>query len=62
MLRDKTAGAVVNGDGTPEFIVPIVSAGRLLLPAEVARMVAFCASNESVNGSVIHVNLGQKQL
>jgi 3-oxoacyl-[acyl-carrier protein] reductase len=62
MLRDKTSGAALNGDGTPEFIMPIVSAGRLLLPAEVARMVAFCASNPSVNGSVFHINLGQKQL
>jgi hypothetical protein len=42
--------------------VQIVSAGRLMLPEEVARTVAFCSSNASVNGSVFHINLGQKQL
>jgi NAD(P)-dependent dehydrogenase (short-subunit alcohol dehydrogenase family) len=62
MLRNKISGASLNSDGTPEFILPIVSAGRLLLPEEVARAVAFCASNSSVNGSVFHINLGQKQL
>jgi hypothetical protein len=33
-----------------------------MLPEEVARAVAFCSSNASVNGSVFHINLGQKQL
>ena len=62
MLRGKISGAVLKSDGTPEFILPIVSAGRLLRPQEVARMVAFCSRNASVNGSVFHINLGQKQL
>ncbi len=62
MLRGKISGASLNSDGTPEFILPIVSAGRLLLPEEVARAVAFCSSNAGVNGSVFHLNLGQKQL
>ncbi len=62
MLRSKTSGAPLTSDGTPEYIVPIVSAGRLMLPEEVARAVAFCSSNASVNGSVFHINLGQKQL
>lgn len=62
MLRGKTSEAPLNSDGTPEFILPIVSAGRLLMPEEIARMVTFCSSNASVNGGVFHVNLGQKQL
>ena len=45
-LRDKTDGVALNGGSTPEFIVHIVSAGRLLLPAEVALTVSFCTSNE----------------
>jgi len=62
MLRGKISEAPLNSDGTPEFILPIVSAGRLLMPEEIARMVAFCSSNPSVNGGVFHINLGQKQL
>jgi 3-oxoacyl-[acyl-carrier protein] reductase len=34
---------------------------RLLMPREIAKTVLFCAENASINGSVIHANLGQKE-
>eukprot|EP00613_Pedinella_sp_CCMP2098_P008394 CAMPEP_0171676312 /NCGR_PEP_ID=MMETSP0990-20121206/54350_1 /TAXON_ID=483369 /ORGANISM="non described non described, Strain CCMP2098" /LENGTH=275 /DNA_ID=CAMNT_0012262449 /DNA_START=14 /DNA_END=841 /DNA_ORIENTATION=- len=46
----------------PEFkasILGMQTMARLLDPKEVARVVAFCAENPAVNGSVVHCNLGQ---
>jgi NAD(P)-dependent dehydrogenase (short-subunit alcohol dehydrogenase family) len=37
------------------------SAGRLVAPEEIARLVAFVAMNPALNGAVLHANLGQKQ-
>jgi NAD(P)-dependent dehydrogenase (short-subunit alcohol dehydrogenase family) len=42
-----------------EIILKKQTMGRILDPEEVARVVLFCAENPSVNGSVVHCNLGQ---
>lgn len=36
-----------------------VTFGRLLDPDEIARLLLFCAENPSINGAVLHANLGQ---
>ncbi|MCB9766415.1 MAG: SDR family oxidoreductase [Alphaproteobacteria bacterium] len=33
--------------------------GRLIEPAEIARLVLFCAENPVINGAMLHANLGQ---
>lgn len=42
-----------------EMIESMVSFGRLLEPNEIAELVFFCSSNPSVNGAMLHANLGQ---
>lgn len=37
-----------------------ISGKRFLDPSEIANLLAFCAENPSINGSVLHANLGQK--
>ena len=37
----------------------MVTAGRLLEPAEIADLVGVCADSPALNGAVIHANLGQ---
>lgn len=36
-----------------------VAYNRLVEPAEIARLLYFCADNPAINGSVLHANLGQ---
>lgn len=42
-----------------EKITALHTMGRLIEPKEIAAMIRFCADNPVVNGSVLHVNLGQ---
>ena len=42
-----------------EQVISMHTMGRLLKPAEIANAIFFCAENPSINGSVIHCNLGQ---
>jgi NAD(P)-dependent dehydrogenase (short-subunit alcohol dehydrogenase family) len=34
--------------------------GRLVAPEEIAELIFFCSTNASINGAVLHANLGQK--
>lgn len=42
-----------------QVIANTVIAGRLLAPEEIADFIYFCVHNPSINGSVLHANLGQ---
>ncbi len=52
MLRAHVGDAV-------EAITGMVAAGRLVEPNEIARLALFCAENPTLNGAVLHANLGQ---
>jgi NAD(P)-dependent dehydrogenase (short-subunit alcohol dehydrogenase family) len=51
-LLDPTVRAAIEG---------MVSFGRLVVPEEIAELVAFVAENPALNGAILHANLGQKQ-
>jgi 3-oxoacyl-[acyl-carrier protein] reductase len=42
-------------------VLSMVAFGRLLKPEEIAEVVHFAANNPSLNGSVLHANLGQRE-
>lgn len=44
-----------------QSILGMVSFGRLLRPDEIADIVAFAVDNPSLNGAIIHANLGQRE-
>lgn len=44
-----------------QAVLDMVSFGRLLQPEEIADVVAFAAKSPSLNGAVIHANLGQRE-
>lgn len=44
-----------------EFLEEFVSYKRLVNPKEIGEIVYFASSNETLNGSIIHANLGQKE-
>lgn len=50
---------VGNDDDILASIASGVTQGRLIQPAEMARVIAFCADNPVMNGEVLHANLGQ---
>ncbi len=52
MLRAHAGDAV-------EAITAMVTAGRLLTPAEIADLLRVCADSPALNGAVLHANLGQ---
>lgn len=58
MLQDAMAKG---GDDAQRFIENFVSLRRLLTSEEIARALVFAVENPSVNGSVIHVNGGQRE-
>jgi NAD(P)-dependent dehydrogenase (short-subunit alcohol dehydrogenase family) len=52
---------IAGDDGRPtDFAATRVSMRRLLRPGEVADVIRFAADNPSINGAVIHANLGQE--
>lgn len=57
-----TETRMISGDdGRPaDFVAKRVSMRRLLKPREVADVIRFAADNASINGAVIHANLGQE--
>jgi NAD(P)-dependent dehydrogenase (short-subunit alcohol dehydrogenase family) len=57
-----TATRMVTGDAArpDDFAQTRVSMRRLLQPGEVADVIRFAADNPSINGAVIHANLGQE--
>ena len=55
MLRDNIGHEAEN----LERVKDMVLFKRLLAPEEIAALVFFCSQNPSINGSVIHANLGQ---
>lgn len=46
----------------PDFVKDLVSFQRLVEPREIASLCLFAADNPAINGSVIHANLGQREL
>ncbi|MFN8672053.1 MAG: SDR family oxidoreductase [Candidatus Sericytochromatia bacterium] len=54
MLREH----IGNNPEIIKSIESIICAGRLLKPSEIADVIYFCANNPSLNGSVLHANLG----
>jgi NAD(P)-dependent dehydrogenase (short-subunit alcohol dehydrogenase family) len=56
MLKD----VLGTDESTWEAVRKMVLFGRLIEPAEIAALVFFCANNPSINGSVLHANLGQR--
>lgn len=42
-------------------VLGMISFGRLLRPDEIADIVAFAVNNPSLNGAIIHANLGQRE-
>lgn len=42
-----------------QSIASTIAMGRLIKPAEIAKVIVFCAQNPVVNGAVIDANLGQ---
>lgn len=44
-----------------QAVLGMVSFGRLLRPEEIADIVAFALESPSLNGSIIHANLGQRE-
>ncbi|WP_406852162.1 SDR family oxidoreductase [Brevundimonas sp. BH3] len=52
MLRAHVGDAV-------DIITSMVTAGRLIAPDEIGRLVRVCAENPALNGAVLHANLGQ---
>lgn len=52
MLRAHVGDAI-------EAITAMVTAGRLLAPAEIADLLRVCADSPALNGAVLHANLGQ---
>lgn len=48
-----------NDSELSDQILGMQTMGRLIQPNEIAHVVEFCATNQCVNGSVIHCNLGQ---
>ncbi|MFZ6179242.1 SDR family NAD(P)-dependent oxidoreductase [Nannocystis pusilla] len=49
------------GPEVMQRVLGMISYGRLLSPEEVADIVAFCVERPSLNGAVIHANLGQRE-
>ncbi|CAN5321933.1 SDR family oxidoreductase [soil metagenome] len=43
------------------FITNHIAFGRLIEPSEIANFIFYCANNPIVNGSMLHVNLGQRE-
>lgn len=57
-----TETRMIVGNNSPpaDFVAKRVSMRRLLQPGEVADVIRFAAENPSINGAVIHANLGQE--
>lgn len=57
MLRQRAAGR-------PEVLDALramTGEGRLIEPAEIARVIASCADQPVLNGAIVHANLGQRE-
>ena len=57
MLRDH----VDNDTEVLDYFAGLSAFGRWLEPKEIADTVWFCANTPAINGSVLHVNLGQQE-
>ncbi|MFK8136876.1 MAG: SDR family oxidoreductase [Bdellovibrionales bacterium] len=59
---DMLEGQLLSKKIATQDLEKLVSFGRLISPAEIAKVVFFCSRNPVFNGSVIHANLGQLEL
>jgi NAD(P)-dependent dehydrogenase (short-subunit alcohol dehydrogenase family) len=56
MLRDIVGDQKERWDGIKSSVL----FGRLIAPEEIAALLFFCSANPSINGAVLHANLGQR--